>query len=137
MKPCMEAVLKRSRTTKHLWVIACDANMSPEDFEKSLWFRKDQMHVIAPEGVPTSRLKNARGEWVAKGYDYVIACSSLKGRISDMKVKEDFESRPLWSGTSKNCRRRYLVMVEEARKRKEGKKEKKAKEANKGSGTTR
>ena len=29
-----------------------------------------------------------------KVYDYVIACSILKGRISDMKVIEDFESRP-------------------------------------------
>ena len=32
----LEAVLKRARTTKHPWLIACDANMSPEDFEKSL-----------------------------------------------------------------------------------------------------
>ena len=38
----LEAVLKRTRTTKHPWLIACDANMSPEDFEKSSWFRKDQ-----------------------------------------------------------------------------------------------
>ena len=30
----LEAVLKRTRTTKHPWLIACDANMSPEDFEK-------------------------------------------------------------------------------------------------------
>ena len=29
-----------------------------------------------------------------KVYDHVIACSSLKGKISDMKAKEDFESRP-------------------------------------------
>ena len=68
--------------------------MSPEDFEKSLWFRKDQMHVIAPEGVSTCRSKNVKGERVEKVYDNVIACSSLKGRISDMKVIEDFESRP-------------------------------------------
>ena len=44
----LEAVLKRARTTKHPWLKACAANMSPEDFEKSLWFRKDQMHVVAP-----------------------------------------------------------------------------------------
>ena len=75
----LEAVLKRSRTTKHPWLIACDANTSPEDFEKSLWFWRDQMHVIAPEGVSTCRSKNAKGEWVEKVYDYVIACSSLKG----------------------------------------------------------
>ena len=29
-----------------------------------------------------------------KVYDYVIACNSLKGKISQMKVVEDFESRP-------------------------------------------
>ena len=68
--------------------------MRPEDVEKSLWFRKDQMHVIAPEGVSTCRSKNAKGEWVEKVYDYVIACSGLKGKISDMEVIEDFESRP-------------------------------------------
>ena len=51
----LEAVLKRARTTKHPWLIACDANMSPEKFEKSLWFRKDQMHVIAPGVVSTCR----------------------------------------------------------------------------------
>ena len=70
------------------------ANMSPVDFEKSLWFRKDQMHVIAPEGASTCRSKSAKGEWVEKVYDYVIACNSLKGKISQMKVMEDFESRP-------------------------------------------
>ena len=52
------------------------------------------MHVIAPAGVSTCRSKNAKGELVEKVYDYVIACSSLKGGISDMKVIEYFESRP-------------------------------------------
>ena len=32
----LEAVLKRTRTTRHPWLIACDANMCPEDFEKYL-----------------------------------------------------------------------------------------------------
>ena len=32
----LEAVLKRARNTKHPWLIACDADMTPEDFEKSL-----------------------------------------------------------------------------------------------------
>ena len=31
-----EAVLKRTRTTRHPWMIACDANMSPEDSKKTL-----------------------------------------------------------------------------------------------------
>ena len=30
----MEAVLKRTRTTKYPWLIACDTDTSPEDFEK-------------------------------------------------------------------------------------------------------
>ena len=90
----LEAVLKRAGTMKHPWLIAYDANMNPEDSEKSLWFRKDQMHVIAPEGVSTCRSKNAKGEWVEKVYDDVIACNSFKGKISKMKVIEDFESWP-------------------------------------------
>ena len=65
--------------------------MSPEDVEKSLWFGKDQMHVTASEKSVNVQIKNAKGEWVEKVYDYVTACSSLKGRISDMKVIEDFE----------------------------------------------
>ena len=95
------------------------------------------MHVIAPEGVSTCRSKNAKGKWVEKVYDYVKACSSLKRKNSDMKVMEDFESRPHKAVTIKNCRRRYLDTVEEgyqegARKRKVGRKEKTAKKANKG-----
>ena len=30
----LEAVLKQASTTRHLWLVACDANMCPEDFEK-------------------------------------------------------------------------------------------------------
>ena len=30
----LEAVLKRARATKHPWLAACDADMSPVDFEK-------------------------------------------------------------------------------------------------------
>ena len=54
----------------------------------------EQMHVMAPEGVSTCRSRSAKGEWVEKVYDYVIACSSQRGRISDMQVIEDFELRP-------------------------------------------
>ena len=34
----MEEVIKQARTIRHPWLIACDANMCPEDVEKSLWF---------------------------------------------------------------------------------------------------
>ena len=63
----LEAVLKRARATEHPWLEACDANMSPVDFEKSLWF----MLVIAPKGASTCRSKSAKGEWHEKVYDYV------------------------------------------------------------------
>ena len=58
------------------------------------------MHVNAPAGVSTCRSKNAEGEWVEKVHDYVIACSSLKENKTDMKVMEDFESRPHKAVTS-------------------------------------
>ena len=74
----LAAVLKRARTTKHPWLIACGANISPEDSEKRQWFRNDRMHVIAPEGVSTCRSKNAKREWVQKVYDHVIACNGPK-----------------------------------------------------------
>ena len=32
----LEAVLLHASTTRHPWLIACDANMCPEDFKKSL-----------------------------------------------------------------------------------------------------
>ena len=41
----IEAVLKRARTTKHPWLIACDAHISPEGSEKRLWFRNDRMNA--------------------------------------------------------------------------------------------
>ena len=54
----LEAVLKRARATKHPWLVACDANMSAVDFEKSLSFRKDRKHVMAPEGASSCASKS-------------------------------------------------------------------------------
>ena len=84
------------------------------------------MHVIAPEGVSMCRSKYAKGVWVEKAYDYVIACSRLKERTSDMQVIEDFELRPHTAVTfvvergkerqewrELNCRRCYWDTVEE------------------------
>ena len=47
----LEALVKQAKTNRHPWLAACDANMCPEDFEKSLWFRGEWMHVVAPNGV--------------------------------------------------------------------------------------
>ena len=56
----LEAVLKRARIAKHPRLVACDAHTSPVDFEKSLWFRKNQMHVVAPEKASTCRSKKRK-----------------------------------------------------------------------------
>ena len=42
----------------------------------------------------TCTSKDSKGEWVERTYDCVIACRSLRGEKSLMKVVEDFESRP-------------------------------------------
>ena len=52
------------------------------------------MHVVAAEKASTCRSKGTKAEWIEKVYDYVFACSSLKGKISQMEVVEDFVSRP-------------------------------------------
>ena len=90
----LEAVLKRARVTRHPWLVACDAYMSPVEFEKSLWFQKNLMHVAAPERASTCRSKGAKGEWIEKIYEFAIACDSLKGIISQMEAVENFQSRP-------------------------------------------
>ena len=43
----MEAVVKQTRTTRHPWLLACDANMNPEDFKKSLWHNSIHMLIEA------------------------------------------------------------------------------------------
>ena len=56
----LEAVLNQAQT----WLVAGDANMCPEDFEKSLWFRRERMHVVAPKEASTCRSKGPKGEWI-------------------------------------------------------------------------
>ena len=55
-----EAVLKQAKTTRHPWLIACDATMCLEDFDKSLWFQRELMHVVAPKAPSTCRCKSLR-----------------------------------------------------------------------------
>ena len=53
----LETVLKRARTTRHSWLTARDANMCPEDFEKSLWFQRETMHVVPRREYPRAGRK--------------------------------------------------------------------------------
>ena len=52
------------------------------------------MHEVALEKASTCRSKGAKVEWIEKVCDYVVACNSLKGKISQMEVVEDLELRP-------------------------------------------
>ena len=66
--------------------------MCPEDFEKSLWFNRELLHAMAPTEASTCKSKDSKG--IERIYDFVTACDSLEGNISQMKVVGDFESRP-------------------------------------------
>ena len=91
----MEIVVKHLRTSWHPWLIACDANMCPEDSKKSLRFRSRHMFIKAPgEGVSTGRSNGPFDELNERTYDYVIASHGLQVKIKNMEVVEDFESRP-------------------------------------------
>ena len=79
----LEAVVDQANTTRHPWLVACDANPYPEDFEKSLWFQRNLMHVEAS----TCTTKRPQGEWIEKKtYNHVIACNSFRGKSSHMEV---------------------------------------------------
>ena len=69
------------------------ANVSPVEFEKKPLV-SEEPDACGTERASTCRSKGAKGERIEKVYDYVIACSSPKGKISQMEVVEDFESRP-------------------------------------------
>ena len=98
----MEIVVKHVRTNRHSWLIACDANMCPEDSKKSLRFRSRHMFIKAPrEGVSTGRSKGPNGELTERTYDYVIASHGLQEEIKKKEVVEDFESRPHFLGGKK------------------------------------
>ena len=77
----MEAVVKQARTTRHPWLIACDANICPEDFRKSLWFKRRHMFIEAPEeGISTCRSKGPKGELIERSYDYVTSLQVAASR---------------------------------------------------------
>ena len=52
------------------------------------------MHAVAPKEASPCRSKGPKGEWIERICDDVIASGSVKGKILQMEVVEDFESRP-------------------------------------------
>ena len=92
----MDAEVKQARTTRHPWLIACDANMCPEDSGKIVRFQSRRMFIKAPgEEVSTTRSKGLHGELFERTYCCVIASHSLQEMLRNVEVVEDFESRPL------------------------------------------
>ena len=83
----MEAVVKQVRATRLPWLVACDANINPEDFKKSLWHKSRHMFIEATEeGVSTCRSKGPHVELIERTY-------SFQGKIKKIEVVEDVESR--------------------------------------------
>ena len=96
----MEAVVKQASATRDPWLVACDANLKPEDFKKSLWYKSMHMFIEAPgEGKSICRSKGPSDWFIERTYDYVIASHSLQGKIINMELVEDFESRAHKTGT--------------------------------------
>ena len=75
----LQAVLKQARTTRHPWLLAWDANMCPEDFEKSLWFQREQMPVVA-----TNEASTCRSAQMVSGSKEAML-TSLRGAVSKEK----------------------------------------------------
>ena len=64
-------------------------------FEKLLWSKEVCMFIEAAEaGISTWRSTGPKGELIERTYDYVMASRSSHGKIKNMEVVEDFESRP-------------------------------------------
>ena len=76
----MEAVAKQARTTRHPWLVACDACMNPDNIKKSLWFNNRCIFIEAPGvGTSTCRSISPNGETTERTNHYVIASESLRG----------------------------------------------------------
>ena len=90
----LEAVVKQAQTTRHPWLVPGDAQYACG--------RRREEPVVSKESDACSgsgrsvhmQVKSAQGEWIERTKDYVIACLSLRGQISQINDVEDFESRP-------------------------------------------
>ena len=139
--------MKQVKATRPLWFIACDANVCPEDFEKSLWFQGGQMFIAAPKEASTCRSKGPKGEWLERTCDLVIACHNLRVKfhrwrwwktLSGGHTKQcplsSRETRRCRNGMSRRCPKHCLATVEggcqeETQKKKAEKKRRKRRTA--------
>ena len=84
----MVVVVKQARTTKHLWLVACDATMDPTDIERGLWLKEKFMFMEPPEAIVTiCRATGSNGEFLERTYYYERISKSLQGNIKTSDVR--------------------------------------------------
>ena len=89
----MKAVVIQGRTARHPWLIACDAHMCPDGFEKSLWFQSRHMFIkAAEEGVSSCRKKSPKGDLFERTYDHVVMARWLWWKILNLDHTRQFLS---------------------------------------------
>ena len=82
------AVVKQARTTRHLWLVACDATMDPEDFNRRLWFRRSVcLFFEQPEArVTACRSTGSNRSFLERTYHYDSVSKSLQGNIENIDM---------------------------------------------------
>ena len=91
----VDAVVKQARTTRHPWLVACDANMDSKKFRRNACSFSRQK-----QGFPLV------------GSQAHIASKSFQGKTKSMEVVEDVKSRPhkavsfLVEGETRSLRKR-------------------------------
>ena len=85
----MVVVVKQARTTRHLWLVACDVTFGPTDIECGLWFKEKCTFMEPPEAIVTiCRATGSNGEFLERTYYYERVSKSLQGDIetTDMRL---------------------------------------------------
>ena len=104
----MAVVVWQARTTKHPWLVACDATTDPEDFQRGLWFKEKCMFMEPREArVTNCHATGSNGEFLERTYYYDSVSKSLQENIEaiDMRLLSG-EHRPgrFRKCTSSKCR---------------------------------
>ena len=76
----VKAVLRRVANTKSLWVVACDANMEPRDFQFCNWYVK-----ALASGVSCYGAKSADGKNIDNVIGYYIVSESLGNKVDQVR----------------------------------------------------
>ena len=84
----MEEVVQQMKTTRHPRLIACDANVCPEDFKKSHVVQKADTCSLRrhEKAFQHADPEGPNGELIERTYDHAIASHSLQGKIKHMEV---------------------------------------------------